>query len=179
MFVPLRGETRIFGVGISGRLKRLKRKQRFDDFTGRFLKRSEIRYDSLQHLREDPPEADLFIAGSDQIWNTFLKNGTDAAFYLDFVKSHSRKISYAASFATTKIFNNADQFVKEKLRNFDAISVRESSAVQLLDKLDYKDACLVCDPVFLLNSDSWLKITPQCIDAPENFILVYIWHVDM
>lgn len=158
---------------LPARLKGLKRKRRFDDFTSRFLNLTDEKYNSFSQLCDSPLKADLYIAGSDQIWNTFFKNGRDGAFYLDFVKYNSRKISYAASFATTRIFNNAEEFVKKKLRNFDAISVRETSALKLLENLGYKDAYLVCDPVFLLNRNQWLEIANRDNNSTQEYIFVY------
>lgn len=154
------------------RLKRFPKKHTFDAFTSQFLKRTSTRYSSVEQLRTNPPEADVYIAGSDQIWNTILPNGHDAAFYLDFGKS-VRKISYAASFATKKFFNGATEFVAEKLKNFDAISVRESSAISLCSSLGRTDATLVCDPVFLLDNSEWDKLAVSIKSLPQKYILVY------
>lgn len=140
---------------LPGRLRALSKKHRFDDFTKRFLQKSNTRYNSFEELADSCPEADIYIAGSDQIWNTFFRNGHDAAFYLDFCPSGKRKISYAASFATDQIFGNAENFVAKKLKNFDAISIRESSGLKLLTELGCKDGILVVDPVFLLSANQW------------------------
>ena len=155
-----------------GRLKRFSKKHSFDAFTSKFLKLSSVQYNSVEQLRANPPKADVYIAGSDQIWNTILPNGHDAAFYLDFGKS-VRKISYAASFATDAIFNGATKFVTDKLKNFDSISVRESSAVNLCNSLGRDDAALVCDPVFLLNKEQWDVLASLPKNLPEKIILVY------
>lgn len=160
-----------------GRLVALKRKNRFDKFTSQYLCVSEERFHSNEQLKEsikaDKFYADIYIAGSDQIWNTFFNNGRDASFYLDFVGDNGRKISYAASFATDKIYNNAKNFVKTELGNFDAISVRESSALALLSALGYNDATLVCDPVFLLDEASWRNLARDVIVPNKEYILVY------
>ncbi|MDE6098489.1 MAG: polysaccharide pyruvyl transferase family protein [Muribaculaceae bacterium] len=158
---------------LPGRLRQLKRKRLFDDFTKKYLSLTKKRYDSSEDIAEDCPSADLYIAGSDQIWNTLFPNGADAAFYLDFVKNGARKISYAASFATEKIHNGLDSFVKEKLKNFDAISVRESSALQILQKLDFCDATLLADPVFLLAREQWAKLIEKPISGNDEYIFVY------
>lgn len=158
---------------LPGRLIQLKKKRTFDAFTSQFLNRSDQRYSSVDELKKDCPQADLYIAGSDQIWNTFFSNGRDAAFYLDFVGNRGRKISYAASFATDRIFNNAETFVAKQLRNFDAISVRESSANDLLCTLGHASGTLVADPVFLLNATQWTQLSSSCKKIAEDYILVY------
>ena len=147
---------------LPGRIRGLRRKRRFDRFTQKFLHLTEKRYTSSEEIESDLPASDLYIAGSDQIWNTFFKNGRDRAFYLDFAKNNgSRRISYAASFATDKIHNGAEEKVKSWLANFDSISVRESSALDLLAQLGFNDAELVCDPVFLLSKEQWLKLAEE------------------
>lgn len=75
--------------------KTIGRKRKFDDFRQKFLTLTDNTYTSAEELRATPPQADLYIAGSDQIWNTACENGKDAAFYLDFGSDDTRRISYA------------------------------------------------------------------------------------
>ena len=127
---------------LPGRIGSLSRKRRFDRFTSDYLHLTTTRYASSDQIAANCPKADVYIAGSDQIWNTFFQNGHDKAFYLDFAKGKGRLVSYAASFATEKIFNDADDFVRSELKNFDAVSVRESSALTLLEALGRNDGAL-------------------------------------
>lgn len=161
-------------VKLPYRIKARARKKPFDQFTQHYLHLTR-RYSSVVELRKDPPEADVYIAGSDQIWNTTLPNGTDAAFYLDF--GSARKISYAASFATPALREGTGHFVKQKLKNFDAISVREKSGIGLLNNLGYEGNQVV-DPVFLLSKEDWdaLLSDNHLASQPElkePYILVY------
>lgn len=50
--------------------KTIGRKRKFDDFRKKFLTLTDNTYTSAEELRATPPQADLYIAGSDQIWNT-------------------------------------------------------------------------------------------------------------
>lgn len=159
---------------LPNRIKALARKKPFDQFTQRYLHLTR-RYGSVEELRQAPPKADVYIAGSDQIWNTTLPNGTDAAFYLDF--GTARKISYAASFATPALREGTEHFVKQHLANFDVVSVREKSGTKLLKSLGYTGA-QVMDPVFLLSKEEWdaLLSDNQFASRPElkePYILVY------
>lgn len=143
---------------LPGRIMSLKRKRRFDKFKEDYLQVTDTRYSSSDDIAAKRPEADLYIAGSDQIWNTFFLNGRDKAFYLDFARGHGRLISYAASFATDKIYNNLESKVAKWLNNFDAISVRENSSIDLLIGLGRMDGIVVCDPVFLLDKKQWTDL---------------------
>lgn len=156
---------------LPSRLKTMKRERVFDDFLCNYLPVTTAHYDNIDQLRQMPPEADVYIAGSDQIWNTTFPNGTDPAYYLDFGSKKTRRISYAASFAITSISNNKREWVKEHLHNFDAISVRESSAITLLHNLGHEGTQVV-DPVFLLDEKQWLAMADETA-VDEDFVLIY------
>lgn len=154
---------------LPGRLRALKRKKAFDAFFDSYMPVTDRIYHSVGELRANPPEADLYIAGSDQIWNTDFKNGIDPAFYLDF--GDCLKISYAASFATHSLHEGTENFVKEMLGNFTDISIREQSGLKILNNLGYHGTVVV-DPVFLLNKDQWDIIASED-GKNEDYILIY------
>ena len=151
------------------------RRDAFELFFSKFIPVTQKQYTTLKQLRTNPPEADLYIAGSDQIWNTNLKNGRDAAFYLDFGHP-KRKISYAASFATQDLNGRFREHVHRRLAGFDAISLREQSGLRILQSLGYNGITVV-DPVFLLERHAWDEVlkTQEEKDQveTENYILTY------
>lgn len=154
------------------RVLSLRRKYSFDKFDDKYIKSTKKNYTSNQELKDDIPEADVYICGSDQIWNSFFQNGKDPAFYLDFVPENKLKISYAASFATETIEDNLKNFVYEKVKRINHISVREESGVKILEDLGIKNVTHVLDPVFLLDKKCWDNITPKRI-IEEPYIVVY------
>ena len=151
-----------------------KRKNAFDAFDAKYIAPfiTKKTYASCEELKSDPPEADVYVAGSDQIWNTVLRNGTDASFYLDFGGEKTRKISYAASFATSSLRQGTEDFVKSKLAGLNSIAVREPSGLKLLETMNYTGT-LVCDPVFLLDVDVWCSEMSVSEGADEKYVLVY------
>ena len=157
---------------LPGRLLALKRKRLFDEFTKKYLKLTSKRYHSNEELKANPPQADVFIAGSDQIWNTLFQNGRDAAFYLDFAPKTAIKVSYAASFATEDVADEFKPFVRKMLQNFDNVSIREQCSLPLLASLGRKDGVAVCDPVFLLTRKQWENLLPQN-QRRDKYLLVY------
>lgn len=142
-----------------------------DSFFNQYILVTERKYNSIDELRQEPPIADLYIAGSDQIWNTTFPNGSDLAFYLSF-GAPKRKVSYAASFATSTLKEGSQDFVQAQLKNFDAISVREQSGHAILENLGYQGTVVV-DPVFLLNSTQWDTMTENEPDEKDDYILAY------
>lgn len=149
-----------------------KRKKEFDAFTRDMLPTTDVRYTSNEELKKNPPEADAFFAGSDQIWNTFFRNGKDPAFYLDFVPESKVKASYAASFATESVPEEWKKQIKDWLSGLDYISVRERSGVEIVKKMGFSEAVLVLDPVFLLDEQAWMKVAKQ-LPLNEPYLLVY------
>ena len=148
------------------------RKLKFDIFTRKYLHLTK-RYLSYQDLIDCPPEADVYIAGSDQIWNCKLPNGKDPAYFLQFGDKGIKRISYAASFAIPEIPDENKLQMHDWLKLFNAISVREKTGVKILDSLSVK-GIEVLDPVFLLTHDTW-KTFCNCRTGEEKkkYILVY------
>ena len=147
-----------------------KRKKAFDDFSNNYLSVTDKRYTTIEELQLEIPEADLYIAGSDQIWNPLFCNGKDPAFFLQFAPENSRKISYAASFAVDSLSEEDKKRMKSWLCCFDAISVREKSGVTLLHEMGL-EGVQVCDPVFLIQRSAWEMFAIDSAYTP--YLMVY------
>lgn len=156
---------------LPGRLRILPRKKVFDEFTAKYLTLTK-RYASNAELSADPPEADVYFAGSDQIWNPLFRNGKDPAFYLDFVQ-HGLRASYAASFAVDKFPQELCDVTARYLRRFDHISARETSGLAILQLLGIRNAETVLDPVFLLDKAHWESMARLPAEAEKPYLLVY------
>lgn len=123
-------------------------------------------------IMETPPEADVYLCGSDQIW------GGNEIYYLPFAPEGHRKIAYAPSFGGVNPFekNNSDR-IKELLRNFDFIGVREESGAMLLQSNGIGSATHVVDPTLLLGKEDYLplvKPTDTYTFAPASDVFLYL-----
>ncbi len=131
-------------------------------------------YHSLDELQKCPPEIDLAICGSDQIWNSAYNGGLDRAFYLDFV--NCPRIAYAASVGMDEFPQGELDEIKKMLAQYWAISVRESQTCKYLHSLGFSQVQHVLDPSLLLDADEWKKIA-GCRDShsvkEEKYLLVY------
>lgn len=112
---------------------------------------------------------DVFITGSDQVWHPMA---CCDAYLLNFVPTHKTKISYAASIATTQIPANMTRRYEEALQSFDAISVRETSAVALLCDLAVQDIQVDLDPTLLLSANEWDEVLEDH-NITENYVFCY------
>ena len=146
------------------------RKNSFDCFKIQYLNLTSERYRNIEELRVAKLNADVFIAGSDQIWNPFFKNGRDPSFFLQFGKG--RKISYAASFGVSGLSSIDSVNMKRWLSSFNKISVREKTGLNLLNNLGIKEGVQVPDPVFLLTREYWGRLASSKIEN-DKFVLVY------
>lgn len=153
------------------RRSKLLKFKRLEEFSSTKTQLTEERYTSLEKLRSNPPQADVYIAGSDQIWNTSMQNGLDPAFYLAFGAPGIRRISYAASLATEDFDSVNSHFIRSNIARFDAVSVREESGKKITDKLGLT-ATICCDPAFLINQDEWNEICDYQ-ESGSGYLLVY------
>jgi hypothetical protein len=159
-----------FAYVVPKRLLMHGRRKKFDSFTKKQLILTNKKYINFDELKENPPQADIFFAGSDQIWNPLLPNGKDPSFFLDFTKKSAIRASYAASFSVTEIPDNLVDQMLAMLNRLDFISVREESGNQLLQQHGVQGEVVV-DPVFLLPAADWAKLTVK--KPKDDYIFVY------
>jgi len=131
-------------------------------------------FTTKDEILKDLPIYDIYLVGSDQVWNPRFMKGDDV-FLLSFAPSDKKKISYSSSFACNSI---ADQYIdsyKEWLSKFSAISVREKQGVHLIKELTGKDVTVTLDPTLLLNKEEWLVFSNQKpFKSKKNYILLYM-----
>ncbi len=126
------------------------------------------------NINNCPPQYDLYITGSDQVWNCRFTEG-DPNFLLQFAPESAKRISYAASFASPKLPEKYSKIFAKQLAKYEHITVREYSGVDIVKGLTGKDAKVVCDPTLLLTSEDYSPIA-NCskITIVNKYILVYL-----
>lgn len=114
---------------------------------------------------------DVYMAGSDQIWDYKLTN-FDQTYFLDFVAEGKKKCSYAASIGEHLPPEEYQKKYSELLKDFDEILVRESYGAEVVEKLTGKKPSCACDPTLLLTADEWneMLVEPK---VKGKYILVY------
>lgn len=116
-------------------------------------------------------EYDVFVTGSDQVWN--LK-AYHPAYFLDFVSSDTCKLSYAASLCTDRLDEDEKALFQNSLRNYQAISVRERDAAELLSSLVSQKVHWTVDPVFLLSPAQWDELCADRIVSSEYVFCYFL-----
>lgn len=151
--------------------------------TIRFIKdemvKSKKTYNSARKLAADCPRYDIYLTGSDQVWNTDYLNG-DTTFFCSFVNNDAPRISYAASFGRFTFEGEEAQRWLSNIAPYKALSVREKNAKDIIKKYTGADAELVLDPTLLLTKKNWMEFAGDEPLIEGKYILVYIlayaWH---
>jgi hypothetical protein len=123
-------------------------------------------YKTAKELIENPPGADAFIVGSDQVWNTDITQELAPNFFLDFVPDDKLKIAYAASFGKESFDYPYTARIKNLLGKFDAISLREIAGTNILKYEFNMKSEVVLDPTLLLDDYSQI-CKPQKVNKQE------------
>ena len=132
--------------------------------------------DSYKDIRKG--DFDGFVVGSDQVWRPRYFGRIEDAF-LEFARGWDvRRVAYAASFGTDSLEFEADTLNRcaELLSGFDAVSVREDSAVKMCDEwLDCNRALHVLDPVMLVEVADYQRVAEAVrTRRAEGKIMTYI-----
>jgi len=122
-----------------------------DQFISKYIDRTEPVYSTTKEELQKY-HANAYVVGSDQVWRPSFSRGI-FNYFLDFVNDdNTKRISYSASFGTDIWEFNTEQEKKCKdlLLKFDAVSVREDSAVALCQEHFNVKPEVVLDPTLLL-----------------------------
>ena len=147
-------------------------KQRnFIDFKERYITYSKREYINIEDLRNDPPQADCYITGSDQVWGDSLLRENTKAYFLDFGSNTTKRIAYSASFGRDEYPTEEIGILKNMLNPFNAISVREQSGINICRSC-CEDAIMTVDPTLLLKRHDYESfISPKSNN--EDYIFIY------
>jgi len=121
-------------------------------------------------------DVDSLIVGSDQIWRPVMYDAINY-YFLGFAKdSDIQRIAYAPSVALDEWPFNKETTIqlRELIKKFSAVSVREESSVQLVKKNLGVDAQWVLDPTMLLAKEDYLELCKDEPKSAESFVFAYI-----
>ena len=151
--------------------------RKFEKYRKNFLKESRLEYGSLQELKDNVPEADVYCSGSDQIWGKIGTVEYDEAYFLKFIEDRTKRcIAYSSSFGKEEIDGSLEKNIKKLLENYSDILVREDTAKSILKKHGIENVEQVLDPTLLLNKEQWSNLASKVKNKQKKYILVYQLH---
>lgn len=97
------------------------------------------------------PKADITVVGSDQVWNYDITSFFGHTFYLDYVPDNQKRVAFCSSFGrkATNYPSEYKEKVRECFKKFSALSVRESSGVDILKNDFGLNSVHLIDPTLL------------------------------
>lgn len=120
---------------------------------------------------------DTFLIGSDQIWHYNLIKGFNFSFLLNFADDDKKKISFGTSFGHKENTVPPEMMPKaiRLFQRFNAISVREQSSADILEKVYGVNSTVTVEPVFCLERKDYDEIAKNSdFEVDEPYILSYI-----
>lgn len=148
--------------------------QLFEKFLRNYLKVTGREYKSSEELSAADFDYDVYISGSDQIWNTSCLDN-DPSFFLDFVKK-GKKVAYAPSMgpiAEKEVDKSIFESIRKFIADYDFVSVREEGTAKLLEKISGIKAPIVLDPTLLIPKAHWSELAGSAPLIEGRYILLY------
>lgn len=147
-----------------------KRRKRFNTFSDKYIMLSKKTY--FQGNEISLHDYNVVLIGSDQLWNKSLTGGLDKIYWGQFDTSVGTcKVAWSVCMNTINMTAVETSLIKEYLKSFSAISVRENTLQTLISKLTDKKVWHTLDPTLLLPPQKWEDV---CHPVKEsNYMAVY------
>ncbi len=157
-------------LSIPNQKKRDFRTEKFGYFKAKTQKR--VYYTNYETLITNPPQADVFLSGSDQVWNpkSFRKD-----FFFPYISKDKPLISYAASMGVEQIPQENEILFSKYISRYDCVSVREDTMIKIISQYTEKKIHHHIDPVFLVAPTVWHSLEHKytCLKY-DRYILMYL-----
>ncbi len=128
------------------------------------------RYDSLEDLLDNMPQYDIYLTGSDQVFNT--NSPYSPLFYQRFKINNGLKAAYAPSFGTSDFSDDYKRSILAPIKGFNFLSCREDDGAEMMSELLGHHVPRVIDPTLLLTKDQWATMMKAPVTS-EDYLLVY------
>lgn len=119
---------------------------------------------------------EALVVGSDQIWRPVMYDAVKY-YFLGFAKDADIfRVAYAPSVALDKwpYKEETTMQLRELIKKFSAVSVREESSVKLVKDNLGVDAQWVLDPTMLLKKEDYIEVCRNVPESKEPFVFAYI-----
>lgn len=152
-----------------------KKHRLFECFLNEKYHLSHGEYATLEELECAGLNYDVYISGSDQIWNTRAFD-FDWAYLLPFAGS-SRRVAYAPSMGPVPFQSISSEDKAKKmadlLGHYDCISVREQQTRKMVTQLTGRDCAVVLDPTLLISPEVWSEMAGDTPLIKGDYIFLY------
>lgn len=156
-------------------VRELKKERAIAKFRNTHLCQS-VRCTNKEQVATLAMEYDAIIAGSDQILNPYFllhgEGGITPTYFLEF-SFDGKKIAYAVSFGCTEYPKEVAEYAKELIGNFEYLSVRENSGVDIVRAWGVDAVLVVPDPTALMPKDFYLQLVEQRRASAHDYTYLF------
>lgn len=131
-------------------------------------------YYSFDDLLNNPPEADIYCTGSDQMWNSTWNQGIEKSFFLEYAPTGKQRIAFSTSIGKTKIDDEEASVIIPLIKKYNFVTMREQTAVDLLKVYGVKSINTL-DPTLLFSLNDWKAFIAKRV-INKKYLLVYQLH---
>lgn len=142
------------------------RTEKFESFTREFYHMGSVSYYSDEEIEAVPPQYDIYVSGSDQIWNINFRIAS-RAYFLSFAPPPKKKYAFASSCGRARE-EKLSQYVPY-INDYDKIFIREKTGIEKIRKVSGRDDIdQMADPTTLYEKSDWERWIPnrRIIDFP-------------
>lgn len=126
----------------------------------------------INELENKIPKFDIYISGSDQIWNPRF-TCADPAYFFAFLPKGANIMSLSSSFACKSLDSEIAVKYKEYLLRYKFISVRENHGVKIVNDLLHKTPEITLDPTLMISAKQWREFIKPSHNKGE-YIFMYV-----
>lgn len=123
---------------------------------------------STDEFKKLANDFEIFISGSDQIWNPEYVN---EHFLLDFVPESKFCFSFASSLSASEIPRDKEKIYCKYLKKYDGITIREKECAKQLERITGKEVGVILDPTLLFGVKEWMKVKKEI--SCNGYVLNY------
>lgn len=147
-----------------------KRNLAFEKFNDKYIKLNHIYRNDATIPNTISNSYDLFVVGSDQVWNPEIRKQEKSNFYLKFAPPYKR-ICISPSIGISKIAKEDEQDFKEGLDGFKYLCCREDQGANEITRVTGQYAETLIDPTLALNANFWRSIADYTKIPKRKYIL--------
>lgn len=146
---------------------------KFDKFYHKRFERTCKKY-TAQNFNDISIDENItgFVCGSDTIFCIDEFEGFDDGYFANYDCMKKNSVAYAASFGDSHFEQDDYQKLNEKLKNFNAIGLRENQMIPYVASHVDVPVQRVIDPTLLLTSNEYDKIADERLEN-EKYLLLY------
>lgn len=140
--------------------------KRFKAFTDTYISETDYSIKDGEVPADLNDQFDLFVTGSDQVWNPTFKHFSEIDF-LTFA-SNDKRIAFSPSIGISEIPEPFVEDFTKWLNGMASLSVREEAGAEIISELTGREAEVLLDPTMLLDRQHWLDLARPFKNKPSK-----------